>query len=501
VTDVKDILSEYQAFAGNKLLITWEDPAKDEDAKEAARSLNIPEIQMQTFEKDKAQVINGYLGIGIMFENKNEAIPVVQNLQNLEYDLTMAIMKVARSSAPKVGILKTDTMPYIPPNLRQQMQMTDQTEDNFAPLYEKLKTNYDVSTVDVSDGTPIDSTIKTLIIPGGSKFSDRKLFEIDQFFMKDGNLIVLADAVKVDFQYGVNGSVQESKILDLLEHYGVRVERNMILDHSCGQVSIPQNYGPFSMNVPMPYPYFVKITPNGFDKDNPAVAPLSEVILPWASSLTVLADSSGASAQTGVKANILATSSEKSWTANGQFNLNPQQQWTSPPEEQMKEHPMAAHLSGSFNSFFSGKSVPPVKEPVENDSLNQIQMKPNTGDANRMIVPANTAGHLVVVGDADFVSKQNAAPMNVVFVLNVVDWLTLDKNLISVRTRSIKDRSIETDQLKEGSSKTNIIRYLNILSMPLLIIVIGLVIFLRRRERIAVPISSVPTEGKSDEKK
>jgi ABC-2 type transport system permease protein len=141
VTDVKDILSEYQAFAGNKLLITWEDPAKDEDAKEAARSLNIPEIQMQTFEKDKAQVINGYLGIGIMFENKNEAIPVVQNLQNLEYDLTMAIMKVARSSAPKVGILKTDTMPYIPPNLRQQMQMTDQTEDNFAPLYEKLKTN------------------------------------------------------------------------------------------------------------------------------------------------------------------------------------------------------------------------------------------------------------------------------------------------------------------------------------------------------------------------
>ena len=73
---------------------------------------------MQTFEKDKAQVINGFMGIAVLFEDKKEAIPVVQNLQNLEYDLTLAIMKVSRKSTPKVGILKADSLPYVPENVR-----------------------------------------------------------------------------------------------------------------------------------------------------------------------------------------------------------------------------------------------------------------------------------------------------------------------------------------------------------------------------------------------
>jgi len=70
VTDVKDILSEYQAYAGKNLTITWLDPADDPESKQAAQSLGIPEVQLQTFEKDKAQVLNAYLGIAILYEDK-----------------------------------------------------------------------------------------------------------------------------------------------------------------------------------------------------------------------------------------------------------------------------------------------------------------------------------------------------------------------------------------------------------------------------------------------
>ena len=55
-------------------------------------------------------------------------------------------------------------------------QQAERTETKFAPLYEKLKENYDVVTVDVSKGTPIDSDLKTLIVPGSAPFSDRGPF-------------------------------------------------------------------------------------------------------------------------------------------------------------------------------------------------------------------------------------------------------------------------------------------------------------------------------------
>ena len=117
VTDVKDMLAEYKAYGGKKLRISWVDPAESEKLKTEARSMGVPEIQLQTFEKDKAQVMNGYMGIAVLFADRKETLPVVQNLKNLEYDLTLAIMKVSRSSTPAIGVVKVDTLPEIPPPL------------------------------------------------------------------------------------------------------------------------------------------------------------------------------------------------------------------------------------------------------------------------------------------------------------------------------------------------------------------------------------------------
>ncbi len=497
VTDVKDILSEYSAYAGKNLRISWEDPEKSEEAKNLARSLGIPEVQLQTFEKDKIQAIKAYLGIGILYADKKESIPVVQNLQNLEYDLTMAIMKVSRSSVPKVAVLKTDTFPSLPPYMRSQMPNNPESmEEKLSKVLEQLRANYDVSTVDLSKGTPIDSTIKTLIIPGGESMTERKLFEIDQFFMKGGNLIVLADAVTVNLQYGAFATPSESKLLDLLEFYGVRVEKNLILDASCSQVSIPQQVGPFTMNVAVPYPYFVRLGADGFKKEVTAVSTLSDVIFPWASSLTLLvdhqkSDSTGAasSSQDSVKATVLAQSSAKSWAVSDRFDLNPQQQWA-PAKDNLKQYNLAAYLNGNFKSYFAGKSVPPVKSET-GDTLSQISLKQDASDANREIIPSNTNGHLVVIGDADFISGQNAsAPGNITLLMNLVDWLSLDDNLISIRSRTLKDRTIESDLLKKESKAPNFIRLVNVVGMPLLVAIAGLLIFLNRREHVPVTVAT-----------
>ena len=345
VSAVRDLLNEYKAIAGGKLRVSWEDPAGNAEAEGLARSLGIPEITLQTIKRDKVQAMKGYMGVGIMYADRKESIPVVQNLATLEYDLTQAIMKVKRSSAPKVGILKTQQADFMPPQIIAQMGMGDETTDKrFAPLLNNLRRDYEVVIVDVSEGTPIDGDIRTLIIPGGTRFNDRTLFEIDQYFMNGGNLIVLASAVGVSFQqHGPHAFVQESRILDLLEHYGVRVERNLIKDASCGHVQIPRNLGPFTINETVPYPFFIRVGENGFDSANPAVSAQSDLMLTWASSLTH--KEAG-----GVSAAALVTSSEQAWAVTENFDLNPRPQYTIP--NNLGTHILASHLSGSFNSFF-----------------------------------------------------------------------------------------------------------------------------------------------------
>jgi ABC-type uncharacterized transport system involved in gliding motility auxiliary subunit len=321
--------------------------------------------------------------------------------------------------------------------------------------------------------------------------------------MKGGNLIVLADAVKVDFQYGITGKTQETKLLDLLEHYGARVEKNMVLDASCGQVQVPQQFGQFQMNVAVNYPYFVRIGQDGFNEDNPAVAPLAEVIMPWTSSITLLvnkhdaAETDSLSAENpdtkassqAVAATVLAQSSQKSWTQSGQFNLSPKQKWNPDPES-FERHNLMVHLAGDFASYFRGESVPPVNDG--SDTLSQINV--DDKDKDREVVEGNTGAHLVIAGDSDFLTRQNATPNNVACLLNLVDWLTLDENLIDIRTRAMVDRTISKDRLGEGSLKPTIIRYTNIILMPVILIAVGLVIFFRRREKTA---ASAAAPGKA----
>lgn len=480
---VSDLLSEFKAYSGGNLRITFEDPSKDEETKQKVRALGIPEIRLQTFERDKAQVMNGFMGMAVLYADKKEVLPVVQDLRNLEYDLAQAVMKVLRSEVPKIGVLKTDTMPYLPPNIQQQMQARDQTEEKYSPIFQNLKENYDVETVDISSGQEISPDIKTLIIPGGGpkSFTERKLFEIDQYFMNGGNLIVLVDAIKVDFQQGVMGTTQRPRIMDLLDHYGVQVREELVLDASCGQVQVPQQVGNFQMNVPVSYPYFVRVGQDGFNQDNPAVSGLAEVLLPWVSPLRLTVESDTSLPVSGT---VLMHSSERSWTESDNFNLNPQQDWGQVLQanaEQLQQHPLGAYLNGDFVSYFKGKTVPPVKEESE-DALSQIQLSPQ--DQDRQIMEGNTSRHLVVVGDADFLSQQNAAPGNVTWLLNVVDWLTLDENLIQIRSRALADRTLSADQLEEGSSMPTVIRMVNVVLMPALIILVGLIIYFVRRRKV-----------------
>ena len=500
VNTVRDLLNEYGNIAGGRLRVTWEDPADNEEARVSANTVGVHEIQLRTFKQDRAEFMVGYMGIGIIYGEKHEAIPIVQNLSTLEYELTMAIMKVKRGSPPKIGVLKSQSADNIPAQIRTQMNMDGETtEQRFAPIFENFRRDYEVVAVDPSDGKPIDREIRTLIIPGGDRFTDRAIFEIDQYFMNGGNLIALANGVNVTFsQYGMNAAVQETKFLELLEYYGARVERNLIMDASCGQVQVPQQYGYITLNQMYPYPYLVRVLGNGFSQDNPVMSVQSELMLNWSSSLTLAPDTAGI--RGNITAAALFSSSGESWTITENFDLSPRHPNDYDIPGFTGPYIMAMHLTGNFRSFFDGKPVPPAREADENDPMSQIKLL--SDDGNRPVTPSNTGGHLVVIGDANWISAGAMWPMpppqNVTFMVNLVDWLTLDNNLIAVRSRTLRDKTINTNFLESGSSKPMIIRWINLLLMPVIVAAVGIIISLRRRERIA-PAASSPESGNAGE--
>jgi ABC-2 type transport system permease protein len=473
-SDVRDLLSEYKAYSGKNLLISYIDPSTSDSLKRKVTELGVPEIQMQTYEKDKAQVINGFMGIIIQYNAKKEVLPIVQNLNNLEYDLTQAIMKVSRKTVPQIAVAKMDSIPSMPPQMMQRnpQQNPEELRAKYKPIFENLEKNYQVNTVEVLKGEALNSENKTCIIPGGGDMSDKALYEIDQYFMKGGNLIVLTEPIKVSFSYGAMAMPQSPSILRLLEHYGAKVERDLVLDASCGQVQIPQQVGPFQMNVPVNYPYFVKVIPEGLNKNIPAVASIADMVLPWTSSISLTVPNRDSASVKGsdsvkVKGTVLVKSSKKSWITAGNFDLNPQQKWMAPPEG-FKQSNLMVYLSGSFTSYFAGKPA-----PVDQSTNTPI----NTAD----MAASNSKGNLIVAGSTQFLSAQFGMPGNVTWLQNVVDWLSADENLIQIRTRNIVDRSIRKDELKDASATSTVVRYTNLLLMPLCVIIIGIVIFLKRK--------------------
>ena len=240
--DVRDVLDEYRAFS-NKLQIDVIDPSDDEGEKNKLQFMGIPEVQINVFEKDKAQVANVYMGLAVIYGDKKEILPVVQNTFTLEYELTSRILKGTRTEDKTVGFLSG----------HDELDIDD--ERGVQGIRQELSKQYNVKKVSIDGGKEIDKDVATLVVAGPKQsLAEREKYEIDQFIMGGGRAIFLVDSIRIP-----EGSLQANPLTtglnDLLEHYGVRLGNDLVQDISQGQLSYTQGY----FRVTSEYPYFVRI--------------------------------------------------------------------------------------------------------------------------------------------------------------------------------------------------------------------------------------------------
>lgn len=427
---VKDILSEYRAYGGKKIIVSFIDPAENPDTQNRVHSLGIPPVQLNVIEKHKAEVINAYLGIAVLYEDKAEVIPVVQNVNNLEYQLTSAIVKVSSKEAKTIGFLSGHDEPDI--------------EKEYDYMRRRLEEQYNVRKVYTSGGNPVPDDISTLVVASPKNLSEWDLFAIDRFLMKGGKILFLVNGVEVPegYLYGVRAS---GALDSLLATYCVKVNKDLVIDESCAFATFSAGYFRYTV----PYPLWPIVQKPGLSAESPITKDLESIVLPWTSSVDTVGG------YDGLEVRVLARSSNRSRSDGRNLDLNPQRDFRLREERQPAN--LALHLRGQFKSYFRDRALPQVEGRL-NNIARAAETSPETD--------------IIVIGNSRFIEDGfvREFPENRVFFLNVVDWLTIGNKLIGIRSRNVTFRPIKSI----GEKSKSAIKYASTLGVPGILVAWGL---------------------------
>ncbi|MCZ7582031.1 MAG: GldG family protein [Deltaproteobacteria bacterium] len=109
---LRDKLDEYRNYAHGRMTVEFIDPEKpgadgkpSDELLAQVRAAQIPKVEVNKFEKDQIQVVNVYMGVALAYGDKIETLPILRDVNDLEYELTSRIAALTRSSRTRVGVL------------------------------------------------------------------------------------------------------------------------------------------------------------------------------------------------------------------------------------------------------------------------------------------------------------------------------------------------------------------------------------------------------------
>ena len=469
VDQVKDMLEEYRICANGNLDIEYIDPADDPSLQQKLQFMGIPQLRLNILEKDQAAVTTVYMGLAILYSDSKEVIPALTDVGTLEYDLTGKILRVQKKEIKTIGFLTGHGEPGL--------------DRDLGTVNNELREQYSTRTVATAGGQTISAAeVAVLVVASPQQLTERELFTLDQFIMAGGKAVFLVDAIEIQ-QRGMQGTLIESPVLKLLEHYGVRVAPELVLDQMSENASFKS--GP--NNVSVSYPFWVRVVRQNTQTDNPIVSSIETMVMPWPSPLELLQDKTA-----GKTVSVLAQSSPYSWTMKGYFDLSPDQEFDA-PENQMRQHVLAIAMSGSFSSYFADKPVPPADKDNEIKESAASKDEGETGVQKTApqppVIKQSPETRIIVAGNARFITDNfiNQFDGNRAFLLNGIDWCTADDTLMGIRARESGDSTlyVMSENMKAA------VRLGNMFAVPVLVAVFGLMQLYLRKRRKRLPIKEL----------
>lgn len=420
-----DILNEYKAYSDGMLHFEFINP-EGEAGEQEAQQQGIAPVQVQVINDDRLEVKRGYMGLVLLYEDRKETLPVVQNLQSLEYDLSSALKRLTTKVKKKIGYT-TGHGEAEPASFQRAGQM--------------VSSQYELTAVNLRSNPVVPEDLSGLLVIGPEeRFSDSAKIALDRYLVSGGKIAFFINRHVATLQDRFARAVDPG-LDDLLAHSGVRVNPDLVRDAQCAPVTVMQQQGMFRFQSQIPFP-LLPIASN-FNRENVVSKDLESVLFFFVSSI----DTSGASAK-GLKPVVLVRSSERSGRQSGFIPIDPLQR-TGAPDLTESGIPLAVSVEGSFSSFFADTSAG------------------RTGPPTRMLV----------VGDGDFMKDDYLGSRdNVIFFANIVDYIADDAGLITIRSKNLAQPPLE--QVSDGTKR--VLKYVNLFLPPVLVAGYGVFRWRRR---------------------
>ncbi len=434
--DVSDVLRDFQRYSRGNVQVIRKHPDRSEDAAQEAQQLGIQPVQFNVVRREELQLKQGWLGLAVQYADESEVIPFVGDSRTLEYQLASNVWRLTRTATPKVAFATGHG---------------EKTQTDYGRFTRELRRTYDVTTVDLSSDTAfIEPDVDALIMAGPKTALDARARELVRSYLaNDGRILYLGEGVDVNLQFLFAMALPDSA-RDFTQQFGVRLNGDLVFDlRSNESIQVPGEV----FNYIVAYPFWLRALPVA---EHSITRNINSIFLPWASSVDTLATEPGRTFTP-----LLATSEFASRQV-GNLQIRPDQQLVYNPD-QLEQFVLALAVQGAARSDMPGGET----------------AEPGAENAGGEEVSGALRGRVVIVGDADFLADQfiGNAPEGVLFALNAVDWLTQTDALLGIRSKQPTPRPL----VFESNLEMQMVKYLNLIGVPLAFVLLGTVRLLRRR--------------------
>jgi hypothetical protein len=478
------------------------DPKGDEElAQKIDKEDAIKPVPVQDLKSGSLTLANYYLSLVMRRGDLKEVVHLAELGGQLlaDEELTLSAMsdflaaRLVKLTNPDVivGILSAKKIPPA------QGGQGGEATDGLKGVRERLSKHAKVQDVDIKDGKKIPPGVKALIVHRPENFGPLETYELDQFVMRGGRVILMLDnwstydpdresavaqAMLMQSLYALRKT--PSGLEEWLAHYGFKLEDGALHDQSQFRTPIivrgPQGF-PVQQTLSLPGIVIVRSTddekkPTGqVEETEPTVAGLAP--LPFILPAPVRLDDSASfgTRHPGASLSAFLRTSPEAWIAPELKESYPMAGQKAPGKELMGTYVLGSRAVGVLRSFYAGKPAP---------------FREGTPEANRPPPPIESCaddqpGQIWVIADADFAldawgaiaQRLQSAPLmqalqkTHAMLMNVVDAAAFGNELIDVRRPRLMDRTVDADRVAADRGK---ILFRNIFLAPLALVIFGL---------------------------
>ena len=497
--ETKEMLDEFRAYS-KYIDYDFINPSESEDADERQENykllyqsgLNPTNTIIRNADGSSQQMII-WPGALVSYRNDTEiAIDLLENqigqsseealnasMQNLEFRLIDAVKKVTRLKKPNIAFIEGhgELGPMDVYDITQSLsQHYNVGRIEIDGRIDALMHRTQDTTRDVSVFTSFNAII---IAKPTQPFSEKDKFLIDQYIMHGGKVLWLVEPVyatmdSLQSQESTIGIEQDLNLDDMLFKYGVRLNRDLLLDLTCA--ALPVRTGQVAGQAQLEFFRWFYFPLLQAASDHPMVRNMNAIRADFVSSMDATTSANGIN-----QIPLLKTSDYTKVSGAPVFISLAMLRQT--PDRRMfnsKGKNVAYLLKGSFPSLYANR-IP--QELIDSQELQYMDQSEPTA--------------MIVIADGDIIRNQidikRKMPLalgfdqytgntyaNKEFIENCVSYLVDGEGLIDIRSRELKIRLLDTTKIAQERTKWQII---NTLIPIALIIALGFVMAIVRKRK------------------